>query len=312
MKQKKILVTGAKGFVGKHWCKKLINQGHKVDAVDIKDDIKPILSSNYRYYKKSIFDFKLLDKLIKKNDYICHFAGIAEPKQYLKKTSKVIDLTILPSFEIIKLSTKYKKKLIFTSTSEIYGKNNKIPFAEEDDRVLGTTSKKRWCYSTAKAMVEHYIFANSIQSSLNFVIFRLFNVYGEGLYGRVVDEFIRKAKKNKTIYINGNGKQTRSFLHIDDCIDAFYKVVFDKKIKNQVFNVGNNKETSILEFAEIVKKIINSKSKIVKNSNQLKKLGGYEDIKRRVPNINKLKKTINWKPRVSLINGLKKTINKIS
>lgn len=308
MKQKKILVTGAKGFVGEHWCKKLINQGHRVDAVDIKDNIKPILSSNYRYYKKSIFDFKLLDKLIKKNDYICHFAGIAEPKQYLKKTAKVIDLTILPSFEIIKLSTGYKKKLIFTSTSEIYGKNNKIPFSEEDDRVLGTTSKKRWCYSTAKAMVEHYIFANSIQNRLNFIIFRLFNVYGAGLYGRVVDEFIRKAKKNKSIYINGNGKQTRSFLHIDDCIDAFYKVVFNEKIKNEVFNVGNNKETSMNELAKIIKKMTKSKSKIIKNSNILKKLGGYEDIKRRVPNVKKIKKKINWKPVTTLEDGLKKTI----
>ena len=308
MKKKKLLVTGATGFIGNHWCKKLILEGHKVDAIDIKENKDPIISKNYRYIKKSIFDFKLLNKLIKKNDYICHFAGIAEPKQYLNRPTKVIDLTITPSFEIVRLCTKYKKKLIFTSTSEIYGKNNKIPFSEEDDRVLGSTAKKRWCYSTAKATVEHFIIANGLQNYLNFVIFRLFNVYGEGLYGRVVDEFISKSKKNQNLLINGDGKQTRSFLYIDDCIDAFYKVVFNKKIKNEVFNVGNNKEISMNEFAKIIKKITNSKSKIVKHSNQLKKLGGYEDIKRRVPDIKKIKKNINWKPFTTLENGLKKTI----
>ncbi len=306
--KKKILVTGAKGFVGEHWCKYLIAKGYKVDAVDIKKNNKSISSKNYVYYKKTIFDKTFLEKIIKKNDYICHFAGIAEPKLYLKKTVKVIDLTILPSFEIIKLCSKYKKKLIFTSTSEVYGKNNKIPFSEEDDRVLGSTKKSRWCYSTAKAMVEHYIIANSLQHSLNFIIFRLFNVYGNGLYGRVVDEFISKSKKNQNLSIYGDGKQTRSFLYIDDCIDAFYKVVFNKKIKNEIFNVGNNKEMSIIEFANIIKKITNSKSKIVKYSNTLKKLGGYEDIKRRVPNVNKLKKSIKWKPKVSLSEGLKKII----
>ena len=308
MKKKKFLITGAKGFIGNHWCKKLISEGHKVDAIDIKENKNPIISKNYKYFKKSIFDVKLLNKLIKKNDYICHFAGIAEPKQYLKRTTQVIDLTITPSFEIVRLCTKYKKKLIFTSTSEIYGKNNKIPFAEEDDRVLGSTNKKRWCYSTAKAMVEHYIFSNNLQNSLNFNIFRLFNVYGNNLYGRVVDEFISRAKRNQDILINGDGNQTRSFLYIDDCIDAFYKVVLNKKNNNQVFNVGNNKETSIIEFAKIIIKITNSKSKIVKNSNLLKKLGGYEDIKRRVPNIKKLKKAINWRPKISLSDGLKKII----
>lgn len=306
--QKKILVTGAAGFIGTHWCKKLILEGHKVDAIDIKENKNPIISKNYRYFKKSIFDFKLLNQLIKKNDYICHFAGIAEPKQYLNRPAKVIDLTIIPSFEIIRLCIKYKKKLIFTSTSEIYGKNNKIPFSEKDDRVLGSTTKKRWCYSTAKATVEHFIIANSLQNYLNFIIFRLFNVYGEGLYGRVIDEFISKSKKNQNLLINGDGKQTRSFLYIDDCIEAFYKIVFNKKIKNEIFNVGNNKEISMNELAKIIKKITNSKSKIIKHSNRLKKLGGYEDIKRRVPEIKKIKKKINWKPVTTLEDGLKKTI----
>ena len=306
--KKKFLVTGAKGFIGDHWCRKLITKGHKVDAIDIKSNFNPIISKNYKYYKKSVFNFRLLENLIKKNDYVCHFAGIAEPQEYLKRPIDVINLTITPSFEIIRLCNKYKKKIIFTSTSEVYGKSDKIPFSESDDRMLGSTQKKRWCYSTAKSMVEHNILAYNDQEKLDFVIFRLFNVYGPGLYGRVVDNFITKAIKNENILINGNGKQTRCFLYISDCIDAFYKIVFNKKIKNQIFNIGNNKETKIIDFAKKIKKILNSKSKIKINSNQMKKIGGYEDIYRRVPNINKLKYYIKWKPKVNLINGLERII----
>jgi UDP-glucose 4-epimerase len=306
--KKKILVTGAKGFIGDHWCRKLISEGHKVDALDIKKNLNPIVSKNYKYYKKSVFSFRFLENLIKKNDYICHFAGIAEPQEYLKRPIDVIDLTITPSFEIIKLCNKYKKKIIFTSTSEVYGKSEKIPFSETDDRILGATQKKRWCYSTAKSMVEHNILAYNDQKKLEYIIFRLFNVYGSGLYGRVVDNFIKKAIKNEDILINGNGKQTRCFLYISDCIDAFYKIVFNNKIKNQIFNIGNNKETKIIDFAKTIKKILNSDSKIKINSNQMKKIGGYEDIYRRVPNINKLKYYIKWKPKVNLNNGLKSII----
>ena len=143
--------------------------------------------------------------------------------QYLKKTKFTIQLTLLPSFKIIDFCCKYKKKLIFTSTSEIYGKLNKVPFKEDSDRFLGSPQTNRWCYSTSKSLVEHYITASNKENNLDFIIFRLFNVYGPGLQGRVVDEFIKKSILNKKILINGNGKQTKvSF--IEDCIDAFFNV----------------------------------------------------------------------------------------
>jgi UDP-glucose 4-epimerase len=309
MIKKRILVTGANGFIGHHWCKKLIDAGHKVDAVDIKKNKNLIKSKNFQYYQDTIFNFTLIKKLIKKNDYVCHFAGIAEPKEYLKRPIEVIDLTITPSFEIIRLCNKFNKKLIFTSTSEIYGKSHKVPFSENDDRVLGSTEKTRWCYSTAKSVVEHKILAHHNQSNLNFVIFRLFNVYGPGIYGRVVDNFIDRSLKNKDILINGNGNQTRCFLYISDCIDAFYSIVFNRKCDNQIFNIGSNKEIKIIQFAKLVKKLTRSKSKILINSNQLTKFGGYEDIIRRVPDIDKLKKKLLWKPKINIEEGLKILIN---
>jgi len=301
---KKILVTGAAGFVGSCWVKRLTDEGHEVTGIDIK----PLNSSlkkikNLKFIKASVFDYKLIKRLIRKNDIVCHFAGVAEPMQYLTRPKYTIQLTLLPSLQIIDFCSEFKKKIIFTSTSEIYGKLNKVPFKENSDRFLGSPQTNRWCYSTSKSLVEHYITANAKENNLKFIIFRLFNVYGPGLNGRVVDEFINKSLLNKKIMINGNGKQTRSFLFIDDCIDAFYGV-FKKNINNQVFNVGSDKEVSVLKLAKKIKKICNSKSKILFNSKKFTKIGGYEDIFRRVPSINKLKFQIKWNPKINLDKGL--------
>lgn len=309
-KKKKIFfVTGAMGFIGTHWCKKLLDEGHYVYGLDIKKNT--IKNKNFRYYKNTVFNYKLLINLIKKSDVVCHFAGIAEPQLYLTNTSQVINLTVKPSFKIVELCIKYNKKILFTSTSEIYGKSTKIPFNENDDRLLGSTNYSRWCYSTSKSLVEHLIIANGSDKKLNYIIFRLFNIYGPGLKGRVVDNFIRRAISQKPLLVNGNGKQTRCFLYIDDCIEAFYKIVV-KNIKNEIFNIGQNREHSIKDLAKMIIKITGSKSKLVLGSNQLKKFKGYQDIDRRVPDNSKLKKIIKWKPIYSLEYGLRSMISDLT
>ena len=138
---------------------------------------------------------------------------------------------------------------------------------------MGSPQINRWCYSTSKSLVEHYITANGLENNLKFIIFRLFNVYGPSLKGRVVDEFINKSLSNKKIMINGNGKQTRSFLFIDDCIEAFYKIL-KKNMNNEVFNIGSDNEISMIDLAKKVKKICNSKSQIIFNSKKFTKVGG--------------------------------------
>jgi UDP-glucose 4-epimerase len=304
---KKIFVTGAMGFIGTHWCKKLLGEGFKVCGLDIKKNT--IKDKNFKFYKDSVFNYKLLEKLIKNTDYVCHFAGIAEPKKYITNTTKVINLTVKPSFKIVELCEKYRKKLFFTSTSEVYGKSENVPFNENDDRLLGSTSYSRWCYSTAKSLVEHLIIAYGIEKNLNYVIFRLFNVYGPGIKGRVVDNFLDKAIiEKKNIEINGNGEQTRCFLYIDDCIDAFFKI-FKSKTKKEIFNIGENKEVKIKDLAKLIINLTGSKSKIIYRSNQMKKYRGFQDIKRRVPSNKKLKKFINWKPLYSLEYGLRSIIS---
>lgn len=309
--KKKFLITGAMGFIGSHWSKRLIKEGHEVIGLDIKPIAKDFKKlKNFKYIKASVFDYKIIENLIKKNDVICHFAGVAEPMEYLKRTKFTIQLTLLPSLKIIDFCSKYKKKLIYTSTSEIYGKLNKVPFKENSDRFLGSPQTSRWCYSTSKSLVEHYISASAKENNLKFITFRLFNVYGPGLNGRVVDEFINKSLLNQKILINGNGKQTRSFLFIDDCIDAFYKII-KKNINNEVYNIGSDDEISILYLAKKIIKICKSKSKIMFNSKKFTKIGGYEDISRRVPSIDKVKHQIKWNPKLNLDSGLEMMKNYI-
>ena len=314
MRTKKIFVTGAMGFIGLHWCKKLLSEGHKVYGLDIKNyntDIKK--NKNFFFYRESVFNYDLVKQLVKKTDITCHFAGIASPKEYLINTTKVINLTVSPSLKIVDYCKKYKKKLFFTSTSEIYGKSKEVPFLEEGNRLLGSTSIKRWCYSTSKALVEHSIFAN-LKKKSSFVIFRLFNVYGPGLEGRVVDIFIKNAIKNKNLNVFGNGSQKRCFLYIDDCIEIFYEIFKKKNLPNEVINIGNNVSTSVQNLAKKIIKISNSNSKIVKQSKRKisqMKSKGYEDISLRVPSLQKLKKMVSYRPKYNLQNGLRKYLNSI-
>ena len=230
LKKKKILVTGAAGFIGYHFCKSLVKKNIKFTAIDIVEINKKLKNNrNVNYIKKSIMDYKFLKKVISKHDVIFHFAGIAEPGRYLKNPLEVINITLKPSLNIINLCEDTNKILFYTSTSEVYGKNPNLPFSEDDDRVLGPTSISRWCYSTAKSMVEHYLNATSMSKKLRFINVRLFNIYGTNLKGRVVDNFLNKALKNQDLEIYGSGKQTRCFLYVDDCIDAFQKILNNKK-----------------------------------------------------------------------------------
>jgi UDP-glucose 4-epimerase len=308
-KKLRIFVTGAMGFIGEHWCIKLLKEGHIVCGLDLKKK-NSIFNKykNFKYYKDSVFNYQLIKKLVSKNEVICHFAGIANPKDYILQPSRVIEVTATASIKILEMVKNTNKKFIYTSTSEIYGKSLKIPFKETDDRLLGSTSTKRWCYSTSKALVEHYILALNEKNKLKYNIFRLFNVYGLGLKGRVVTDFINLAKQNKDLVIFGNGNQTRTFLYVDDCIEAFYRVLVNKKCENQIFNVGTNKETSIKEISKLILNLTKSKSKIRYKKISSFKIKGYEDIERRVPNNSKLKKFVKWSPKTNLKNGLLKII----
>lgn len=306
----KFLVTGCMGFIGSHWCEYLLKNGKIVTGIDLGPmDSKHLLEyDNFTFIEDTIKNYDILQRVIDRVDCVCHFAGIAEPSQYVKSPRKVIDITAVAGIKIIEMCRLTGKLFFFTSTSEVYGKNNKIPFSEDDDRVLGATSTKRWCYSTSKAILEHYLDACACSKELNHVTVRLFNVYGPRLRGRVVTKFIDRFLKNEDIIIHGDGQQTRSFTYVDDVIDAFDSLIVNPECYNQIYNIGTNVETSIIELAGAIKKIGNFDSKICYVSHKDCYGESFEDIYRRVPDISKITKYTGWEPKTSLYEGLGKTV----
>lgn len=303
------LVTGAMGFIGSHWCEYLLRKGKKVIGLDMALHYEKLLEyDNFVFLQDTIKNVEILGAAVSRVDCICHFAGIATPVQYVKTPRKVIDVTAVAGIEFIELCRLSGKLFFFASTSEVYGKNTKIPFKEDADRVLGATTTKRWCYATSKAILEHYLDACAFSKELEYVTVRLFNVYGPRLRGRVVSHFVDAAIKNEDLIVHGDGKQTRCFTFIDDVIDAFDLLIHDPECYNQIFNVGNPKETSIGELATIVKNIGDAQSNI-RSIPHLEYYGsGYEDIYRRVPDVSKIKQYTGWEPVTSLEEGIAKTI----
>ena len=306
----KILITGCNGFIGAYTSEYFLKKNYKVQGVDIKlqNFINLKRHKNFKFSKISIFDHKIKN-MVKNCDYIFHFAGIADPSIYIKDPKRVIDVTVNGSIKIIDLASKYKKKIIFTSTSEIYGKLNKNKFKEEDDRFLGPTNIQRWCYSTSKSLVEHYLLSLSKDNKLDFLCFRLFNVYGYGLEGRAMSNFINNAIKNKNILIHGSGKSKRCYTYIDDFLEGLYSSFINfKSMKNSIYNIGSNFEISTKDLANMIIKMTDSKSKLLylDTSKYFKK--GFEDIPKRVPDTSKLKSKIKWKAKINLKKGISKMI----
>ncbi|NQT75355.1 MAG: NAD-dependent epimerase/dehydratase family protein [Candidatus Omnitrophica bacterium] len=312
---KKILVTGGAGFLGSYICEELLKKGHRVTAIDMADGKKIehlVSDKKFTFIQDSVCDLSLMKHQMKDMDMIFHLAAIADPLKYVTNPLNVMEVDLLAAINIFKIAAENKMKIVFSSTSEVFGRNKDVPWSEDDDRVLGATSINRWCYSTSKAACEHYLFALHKEERVPFIIYRFFNVYGPKLddlgHGRVVSIFLKQFLNGEDITVHGDGKQTRTFIYVDDAIDAVIKLAFYKKAENQVFNIGTPREYSMYEFAKIMKKVggFKSKFKFIEHKKVFGK--GYEDIPRRVPDTTKVKKCINWRPKISIEEGLKRTI----
>jgi UDP-glucose 4-epimerase len=315
-KQKKIIVTGGAGFIGSYLCEELLKKGYAVVALDTSSGSKVehlFKNKRFRFIQGSIMDIELLEQEIHDSEMIFHLAAIADPKQYVANPLSVLQVDLKASIEVFRLAALYQTKVLFSSTSEIYGTNPAVPWKEDDARILGPTHINRWCYSTAKAACEHYLYAHAQQDNLSFVIYRFFNVYGPRLddlgHGRVMTMFLKSFLKGESVEVHGTGQQTRCFLYVSDAIDAIVKLAFHKKAENQVFNIGWDAEISILELAQLMKKVGKFASPIHKVSYEEAFGRSYQDILRRVPDVTKLTQLTRWKPKVSLEKGLKTTID---
>ena len=309
-----ILVTGGAGFIGQHLVPELVASGHKVHVLDVQryeSNIESNSDSLLTIEEGNVLDANIIEKAMAGKDLVIHMAAICEPLKYCMMPREVIEVTLKGSFNVIQSAIKHKTRIVFTSTSEVYGVNSNTPWSENSDRVLGSTSISRWCYSSSKAAVEHYLFACNHENALSFVITRFFNVYGPGLKGRVVTKFINRALAGEPLEIHGNGKQTRAFCYVSDAIEALKLIISTPKTCDNIYNIGQSTPTTILELAEMILELTNSSSNLkfidYEDIHQ-----GFADIPERIPSIDRITNDFDWKPEISLKDGLIRTIRAIS
>lgn len=300
-----VLITGGAGFIGSHLAEELIKRGEKVYVIDdlstgsISNIAHLENHPNFFYEIDTILNERLLERLIQRVDTVYHLAAAVGVKLIVDEPIQCITTNILGTISVLQLAYELgRKKVLITSTSEIYGKNTKGPFKEEDDRVLGPTMKVRWSYSTSKAVDEYLALSYYAKKKLPVTVVRLFNTVGPrqtGRYGMVLPRFVRQALLNQPITVYGDGNQRRCFTYVKDVIKALINLVGNSKSAGEIFNIGSNEEISIEELALKVKKITGSSSKIVKISYDKAYEKGFEDMQYRVPNTTKIKKLINFK-----------------
>ncbi len=313
----KVLITGGAGFIGSHLAEELLRQGEEVYVIDNLstgrlENIKHLAANpHFHITIETILEEKVMEELVARCEVVFHLAAAVGVRLIIEKPVDTIETNILGTEIVLKAANKYKRKVILTSTSEVYGKNSKVPFREDDDSVYGPTTKSRWSYACSKAIDEFLSLAYFHEKKLPVVIARLFNTIGPrqtGRYGMVVPSFVQQALLSHPITVFGDGKQTRSFTHITDVVSALIGLSEHPKALGEVFNVGNGREVTINQLAALVKRMTNSKSKIVHVPYDQAFEKGFEDMKRRVPDISKLSQLIGYKPKVRLEESIESII----
>jgi UDP-glucose 4-epimerase len=313
----KVLVTGGAGYIGSHLVDHLLSRGDEVFAIDNLStgniaNIQPHLGQgHFHFLNDTILNENLLDLLVSQVDLVYHLAAIVGVKNVVADPLAAIKTNVTGTEVVLNAAFKYWKKVVLASTSEIYGKSAKIPFHEDDDRVLGPTTVGRWSYSTSKAIDEHFAFAYAAKG-LSMVIVRYFNSYGPRLdekgYGSVIANFARQALKGEPITVHGDGLQSRCFTYINDTVVGTVLAGEVKAGEGSVFNIGNDSETTILELAETIKRLAGSRSEIIFIPYKEYYGEGFEDTRRRVPSIDRAKEVLGFIPKVKLEEGLTRTI----
>jgi UDP-glucose 4-epimerase len=303
----KYLLTGGAGFIGSHLTEQLISRG---DEVVILDNLSTGLSDNLSAIKNkvvfeqgNILDRTLVEKLVSNSDYVVHLAAALGVLNIVNKPLESLKSNLQGTEIVLEAANKHKKPILIASTSEVYGKNDKVPLNEEDDRVIGHPLKSRWSYSEAKAIDESLAYFYFLEEGLQSRIVRFFNTVGPrqlGNYGMVVPRFVSSALKGEALSVYGSGEQIRCFCHINDAVKGLLLVMDSDKAVGEVFNVGNNEQISIMELAKKVIEITGSKSTIEKIAYEKAYPQGFEDMQRRVPDISKIKQVLGWSPELNL------------
>jgi UDP-glucose 4-epimerase len=299
----KYLITGGAGFIGSHLSEALVARGDSVIVVDNLSTGKNEVVPSVEFVQGSIFDEKLMDSLVSKVDHVLHLAAAVGVFNIINKPLESLMTNIKGTEIMLELCDKYKKPILITSTSEVYGKNNTVPLNEESDRVLGSPLKSRWSYSEAKAIDESMAYFYHQEKGLEVRLIRLFNTVGPrqvGHYGMVVPRFVSAAVSGSALSVYGSGEQIRCFCHVADAVRALLLVMDSDKAIGEVFNVGNNQQISIMDLAKKVISVTGSSSAIEMVAYEKAYPAGFEDMERRVPDISKIERVLGWKPQIGL------------
>jgi UDP-glucose 4-epimerase len=314
----RILITGGAGFIGSYLAERLLSfEDNEIYVIDdlSTGDFKNVehLTKNERFHCiiESILNESVVEEAVKNCEIVYHLAAAVGVKLVVEQPSKTIETNILGTQIVLKMCSRYHKKVLLISTSEVYGKGMRERFNEEDDCTIGPPNKKRWSYAASKAMEEYLAFAYYYEKQLPIIIVRLFNTIGlrqRGRYGMVVPTLIKQALSNKTLTVYGDGKQTRTFLAVDDAVEALILLMKHPKTVGEVFNIGGEQEIRIEDLARLIIGLAGSSSS-VKYIPYFEAYGeDFEDMSRRLPDISKINSLIGFKPKLSLEETLQKII----
>ncbi len=311
------LVTGGAGFIGSHLCELLLSQGHRVVAVDNLATgqlaniahLQPL--PHFQFVRETIMNTQVLDRLTSESDAVIHLAAAVGVQLIVQDPVHTIQTNINGTEAVLTAAHRYGCKVVIASTSEVYGKGVRVPFKEDDDRLMGPTTRSRWSYAASKAVDEFLGLAYYHQFGLPVVVARLFNTVGprqSGQYGMVVPRFVRQALRGETLTVYGDGSQSRCFSDVADVIRALTQLAEHPAAVGEVFNVGSNQEITILELARKVIGMAGSTSEVACIPYDEAYGPGFEDMQRRVPSIAKIGALTGYAPRNTLDDTLHKVI----
>lgn len=302
----KVLVTGGAGFIGSHLTDALVDRG---DIVTILDDFSTGSRENIAHlehnpsvtvFQGSVTDQAVVDDLVSRTDFIYHFAAVVGVDLVLKETIRVIDTNVQGTHAILQAAAEQRCPVLLASTSEVYGKSDRLPFREDDDTTVGPTSMSRWSYSVSKALDEFLALGYYRERNLPVVICRFFNTVGPrqtGRYGMVIPRFVRQALSGEPLSVFDDGQQSRCFLNVADAVRAVIALSDSPDAIGQVVNVGSDEEVTILDLARLVLRLTGNDESRVNFQRGVDARGpGFEDMRRRRPDTTRLRSLTGWSP----------------
>jgi len=303
------LITGGAGFIGSHLADALLAAGHRVLVIDNlstgrMQNIHHLMDHPlFHFARADITDGIVMDRLASQADVIVHLAAAVGVQLIVEHPVHTIETNVMGTEVVLQTALRYNCRVLLASTSEVYGKGSKIPFSEEDDVLLGSTSKSRWAYAASKMVDEFLGLAYQREHGLEVIPFRLFNTVGPrqtGRYGMVVPRFVRQAIQNQPITVYGDGAQSRCFCDVRDVVPAIMGLASHPDAVGQLYNIGSTEEVTIDQLAERVKALTGSQSSIVHIPYQEAYAPGFEDMQRRVPDVSRIEALLGWQPKNSL------------